>query len=116
MAKDRTYTFRAASDLGDRLEAVRTVFATPDDDDIDVASLVASEIEHRLYLARKTGFALESQSEVLRLAIELVVGSCEKLADDLYWAELYAQEPPREYENEEWLAAIFASIERRSVA
>jgi hypothetical protein len=116
VAKDRTFTFRATSDLGERLGAVRTVFDTPDDDDVDVGRLVAREFERRLYRARKTGLALESQSEVLRLAIELVVGSCEKVADDLYWAELYAQEPPREEENEEWLAAIFTAIERRSVA
>lgn len=116
MAKDRTYTFRAAADLGERLEAVRDLFAMPDDDDVDVVSFVERELGRRFYRARETGLRLESQSEVLRFAIELVVGACEKVADELRLAEQYADEPARDVEDEEWLAAIFASIERRAVA
>lgn len=88
----------------------------PDDEDVEVAGLVARELARRLHRARTSGLELATQSDVLRLALELVVGSCEKVAADVESADLYAQEPLRDDENEEWLAAVFASVERRSVA
>lgn len=117
MAKDRTYTFRGDSDLGERLEKSREMLLERVDPDVDVFRLLEREFGRRLYRLRTSGTRLSSQSELIRAAIELVVGSAEKVADDLYWADLYALEPPREVENEEWLAAIEASIRaRRSVA
>ncbi len=117
MAKDHTYTFRGASDLGTRLERSRELLLEREDPDIDVLTLLEREFGRRLYQLRASGAQLTSQSEMIRAAIELVVGSAEKIADDLYWADLYALEPPREVENEEWLASIEASIRaRRSVA
>lgn len=117
VAKDRTYTFRGASDLGERLKKSRELLLEREDPDVDVLTLLEREFGRRLYRLRTAGVQLQSQSEMIRAAIELVVGSAEKIADDLYWADLYALEPPREVENEEWLAAIEASIRaRRSVA
>ncbi len=113
MAKDRTYTFRAPSELAERLQHVQRALALRDDDDLDVASLIGKEFERRLLRARRSGHTTQSQSDALRLAIELVVGSCEKVADDLYLADLYAQEPPREWEDPDWLAAVFVSADRR---
>lgn len=114
MAKDRTYTFRAAGDLVDRLERARELFAVPDDDDIDVASLVAREFERRLGELRDSGVTIATQSELIRAAIELVAGAAAKVADDLYWADLYALEPPREWEDPVWLAAV--TRDRQSAA
>jgi len=113
VAKDRTYTFRAPSELAERLQHVRWALTLADNDDIDVVSLVGKEFERRLLRARRSGRTTRSQSDALRLAIELVVGSCEKVADDLDWADLYAQDPPREWEDPDWLAAVFASVDRR---
>jgi len=113
VAKDRTYTFRGPSDLAERLERVKWTLALPPDDHVDVVSLVGKEFERRLLRASRSGLTIRSQSAALRLAIELVAGSCEKVADDLEWADLYAQEPPRESEDTDWLARVFASLDRR---
>jgi len=49
------------------------------------------------------------QSELIRAAIELVAGASAKVADNLEWADLNAEEPPRGWEDQEWLAAVLAS-------
>jgi hypothetical protein len=106
VAKSRTYAFRAPGDLAERLERARQLLAVPDDGDVDVAALVAREFEQRLGDLRDSGEPITTQSELIRAAIELVAGAAAKVADDLYWADLYALEPPREWEDPEWLAAV----------
>ena len=114
VAKDRTYTFRAATDLGARLDRARELLAVPADDQIDVAALVAGEIERRIGELRESGLTITTQSEMIRAALELVAGAAAKVGDDLYWADLYVLEPPREWEDREWLEAV--GRERSSAA
>ena len=82
---ERTYTFRAPVELGDRIERIRHLL-----DDSELAADVEHEVARRLHRANSR-LALEGrgQSALFRAAIELVLGAAEKVADDLYWAEQY---------------------------
>jgi hypothetical protein len=90
---ERTYTFRAAADLGARIQEASAVLAEIDDSaSSDVAEKIAAELA--LALARdSTRFhgVRGNQSAFMRETIELLVGAARKVASDLRYADLYAE-------------------------
>jgi hypothetical protein len=112
VAKDRTFTFRAGADLGERLDIARELLQRPDEADIDISELVAREFERRLGALRDSEPRVESQSELIRVCIELVTGAAARTAEILDQVDVYAQEPPRAWEDAEWLDAVLGPRKR----
>jgi hypothetical protein len=106
-AADRTYSFRADADLGERIELARSTLAriakaleSPEND------WMAREIQ--LALLRRARELAESanRSELMRATMELLVAATEKIAEDLRFMEDYAAAArERTAEDEEFLDA-----------
>ena len=86
---ERTYSFRAASSLGERMRAVQQLLAdspTPD---------VTNKLVHEFILAlRRRGDLQEvrdNQSAFIRMTIELLATATEKIESDGYYTRLYAE-------------------------
>jgi hypothetical protein len=90
---ERTYTFRAAADLGARIQDASAIL----DEIADSASSnVAEKIAAELVLAMARDSARfhgvrGNQSAFIRETIELLVGAARKVASDLRYADLYAE-------------------------
>ena len=100
---ERTYTFRAPADLGEKLRELGAVLDQLGlDADAHVADRVGREIARRLARRASAGapaFTGENQSAMFRDIVELFVDSARKISRDLEWEELYRAE--REAETEE---------------
>jgi hypothetical protein len=90
---ERTYTFRAAGDLGSRIQDASAIL-----DEIannagpEVAEKIAAELV--LALVRDSGRfhgVRGNQSAFMRETIELLVGAVGKIASDLRYAGVYAE-------------------------
>lgn len=89
---ERIYTFRAAGDLGSRIQEASVIL----DESADAAhSDVAEKIAAELLLAlTRDGARFHgvrgNQSAFMRETIELLVGAARKVASDLRYASVYA--------------------------
>lgn len=89
---ERTYSFRAAGDLGDRLVAARRRFTELVDRGPDVDAWLSRELE--MALARELRHAPEAsrdQSTFMRTAVELLVSVTEKVSRGLELESAYAE-------------------------
>lgn len=93
---ERTYTFRASADLGDRMRDASHVLA-------ELAAQPGSRLTERISrevgmtIARRgglagTGLTGENQSAFLREIVELIVHAAQKVANDIAWEKVYAEE------------------------
>ena len=93
---ERTYTFRAPADLGDRMRDASHVLG-------ELAAQPGSRLTERISrevgmtIARRggvggTGLTGENQSAFLREIVELVVNAAQKVANDIAWERVYAEE------------------------
>ena len=100
---ERTYTFRASADLGEKIREMGQVLAQLDlAQDAHIADRVGRQVA--IVLARRggvvgAGLSGENQSAFLREVVELFVDAARKIASDLEWEKVYAAE--REAETEE---------------
>jgi hypothetical protein len=104
---DRTYSFRADAELGERIEQARANLArlaetleSPENE------WIAREIQ--LALLRRSREMAESanRSELMRATMELLVAATEKIAEDLRFIDDYAAAArERTAEDEEFLEA-----------
>ena len=104
---DRTYSFRADAELGERIELARSTLRriaealeTPENE------WIARELQ--LALLRRSRELAESanRSELMRETMELLVAATEKIADDLRFIEDYAAAArERTAEDDEFLEA-----------
>ena len=89
---ERTYTFRAAGDLGARIQDASAILdELADSASSDVAEKIAAELV--LALARdgaRFHGVRGNQSAFMRETIELLVGAARKVAADLRYASAYA--------------------------
>lgn len=111
---ERTYTFRAPADLGERMLRARATFEqlaeTVGHDELE--SWMATEFGLSLLRKAATIRADEaSQSTFIREAVELLVGAAEKVEHDLESAEAY-----RAWASEDSGAAQFRAGALRSAA
>lgn len=90
---ERTYTFRAAGDLGDRIRDASVIL----DEIADAAgSEVAEKVAAELVLAMVRNSARfhgvrGNQSAFMRETVELLVSAAKKVAFDLQYASVYAE-------------------------
>jgi hypothetical protein len=113
---ERTYTFRAPEDLGDRMRHVGVIL------DHVLADLrgrdeVVERIAQELVLmivrdASEFRSAAENQSAFIRETLELIVRATEKVARDLEFAQAYAREEMTEDERSFTLGARRAAARR----
>jgi hypothetical protein len=108
---ERTYTFRAAGDLGNRIRAASASLAGRP----ELLERLAAELG--LAIARDpTRFHASSgnQSAFMRDTIELLVGATEKVAADAEYAKLYAEAAAERSDEEiEFRRAVVAEAARR---
>ena len=93
LVAERTYSFRAPGDLGERISEARIVLEHLED---TVGSELAERIAFELVRAlvrdtRRLRGNGDNQSAFVRGTVELLVGAVEKVADDLHHAETYAE-------------------------
>jgi hypothetical protein len=90
---ERTYTFRAAGDLGDRIREASVILdEITDAVGSDLAEKIAAEMVLAMVRdsARFHGFR-GNQSAFVRETVELLVGAAKKVASDLRYAGVYAE-------------------------
>lgn len=102
---DRTYSFRADADLGERIEVARSTLRRIGDElESQENAWIARELQ--LALVRRSSELAESgnRSELMRATMELLVEATEKIADDLRFIDDYAAAAQaRTPEDEEFL-------------
>jgi hypothetical protein len=104
---DRTYSFRADAELGERVERARATLAvlgealeSPENE------WVARELQLALLRRSKELATSANRSELMRATMELLVATTEKIAEDLRFTEDYAAAAQaRTTEDEEFLEA-----------
>lgn len=106
-AADRTYSFRADAELGERVERARATLASLGD---ALASphgeWIAREIQLALLRRSREMGESANRSELMRATMELLVAATEKIAEDLRFIEDYAAAArERTAEDEEFLEA-----------
>ena len=101
---ERTYTFRASAELGEKIREMGHVLAQLDlAHDARIADRVGRQVS--IMLARRggvvgAGLSGENQSAFLREAVELFVDAARKIASDLEWEKVYAAEWKAETEDD----------------
>src|SRR4051812_20126375 len=94
---EKTYSFRAASDLGERIrEAAAQLEAMFGDVQSEEGQAAAERVAQELMLAllrdrEQFQQAVDNQSAFMRQTIELFVRTTEKVASDLRYAAEYAE-------------------------
>ena len=104
---DRTYSFRADADLGERIEFARATLAhigqaleRPENE------WIARELQLALLRRSRELAGSENRSELMRATMEMLVAATEKVAEDLRFIEDYAAAArTRTPEDEEFLEA-----------
>jgi hypothetical protein len=87
-AAERTYTFRAPGDLGERIRAAgRTLADRPELLDRITYQFALAIARDPARFRAVTG----NQSAFMRETMELLVAATEKVLDDEEWAKLYAE-------------------------
>ena len=88
---ERTYSFRAPSDLADRVRAASELLAVVVGESEELQERVARELVRALLRdADRFRAARTNQSAFMRDTIELLVTAAEKVARDLHYADEYA--------------------------
>jgi hypothetical protein len=89
---ERTYTFRAAGDLGARIQDASAILdGIADSAGSDVAEKIAAELVLAMARDGARFHGLRgNQSAFMRETIELLVGAAKKVASDLSYASAYA--------------------------
>jgi hypothetical protein len=90
---ERSYTFRAAGDLGDRIREASVILGeVADADSSAVAEKIAAELVLAMVRDRARFQAVRgNQSAFMRETVELLVGAATKVAFDMESAGLYAE-------------------------
>jgi hypothetical protein len=92
---ERTYSFRAPGDLGERMRGAAGLLKRlriDDSDSAELAELVASELVFALLRDRDRLEQLaDNQSAFMRATLELLVAVAEKIESDEKWAREYAE-------------------------
>jgi hypothetical protein len=104
---DRTYSFRAGTELGEEIERARETLAvvaeameSPDNE------WIARELQLGLQRRSKELAASANRSELMRATMELLVATTAKIAEDLRFTEDYAAAAQeRTTEDEQFLEA-----------
>ena len=108
---ERTYTFRASGDLGERIRAVSEALDTSP----ELVDRVAAQFA--LAIARDPASlhgARGNQSAFIRQTMELLVRAAEKVASDAEYEKLYAEEAADRSDDEiEFREAANADAVRR---
>lgn len=91
-AAERTYTFRAAGDLGERIrEASMILGEVGDAAGAEVAEKIAAEFLLAMVRdGKRFQAARGNQSAFMRETIELLVNAAKKVESDLQYADVYA--------------------------
>jgi hypothetical protein len=104
-AIERTYSFRAAGDLGERMRDAAGLLKRLRGDEegagAELAELVANELVLALLRdSERLGQIADNQSAFMREALELLVAVTEKIENDQRWAREYAalEQAPEESE------------------
>ena len=106
-AADRTYSFRADAELGERIERARsTLMRIAEALENHENDWIARELQLAFLRRSQELAASENRSELMRTTMELLVAATEKVADDLRFIEDYAAAAgERSPEDEEFLEA-----------
>jgi len=93
LVAEKTYSFRAPGDLGERISDARIVLEHLEDTvGPELAERLASELVRALVRdTRRLRGNGDNQSSFVRGTVELLVGAVEKVAADLHHAEAYAE-------------------------
>jgi hypothetical protein len=94
---EKTYSFRAAGDLGDRMrEASAVLEAMFGDLQTEEAQVAVERVTNEMMLAllrdrERFRDSLDNQSAFIRQTVELLVQTAEKVASDVRYAAEYAE-------------------------
>jgi hypothetical protein len=104
---DRTYSFRAGAELGERVERARaTLAALGEALESPENEWIARELQLALLRRSKELAASANRSELMRATMELLVATTEKIAEDVrFTADYAAAAQARTAEDEEFLEA-----------